>query len=365
MNIRHPFVKLSALGALVAALPLLMAPTGGYPTMPTFQCANINTTGTCTAGQIRGSVTFPSSPTLTSGASIGNNTSLNWGGTHTAITMLAGTSGITNIDSDGTLNLRVGGATSFFTAVEFDAAGHMLPQNAVESVNVADAGTCGTATILAVTVTQIDLCGGNQGLLGQVNGGAPSNDKAWQQYADVSGIMHFSLVNDALSSAPDWMTVTRTGITAATVNFPALTTVTFNGASVPANVTGSYSAAVNGCTTSPNMTVSYSIVGKSVTLSITPTGACTSNATSFSISGASAPAGIKPSARTMGIAIPFATDNSVTAYSNFYAVVETSGSVSFFKSAPYSSGGAGWTAAGTKLLGDGTTGATISYTVSP
>ena len=41
MNIRHPFVKLAALGALVTALPLLMAPTGGYPSNPQFQTVRI------------------------------------------------------------------------------------------------------------------------------------------------------------------------------------------------------------------------------------------------------------------------------------------------------------------------------------
>lgn len=41
MNLRHPFIKLAALGALVSALPLLMAPTGGYPSRPTFQGATI------------------------------------------------------------------------------------------------------------------------------------------------------------------------------------------------------------------------------------------------------------------------------------------------------------------------------------
>lgn len=43
MNIRHPFVKLVALGALAVTLPALMAPSGGYPTRPQFQSTRVGT----------------------------------------------------------------------------------------------------------------------------------------------------------------------------------------------------------------------------------------------------------------------------------------------------------------------------------
>lgn len=52
MNIRHPFVKLAALGVLVTALPLLMAPSGGYPTRPRFQGVGVQTTAPLTGAKI-------------------------------------------------------------------------------------------------------------------------------------------------------------------------------------------------------------------------------------------------------------------------------------------------------------------------
>lgn len=118
--------------------------------------------------------TFSAIPVFSAGATLGNNTSLNWGGTHTAITMLGGGSGVANIDSDGMLNLRVGGATSFTTAVQIAATGAVAiaapSSNSALTVN----GVAG-ANVPAETIIGSTTAGQSNGLFIEAGAGSASD----------------------------------------------------------------------------------------------------------------------------------------------------------------------------------------------
>lgn len=124
------------------------------------------------------------------------------------------------------------GATS--SAIDIATSNVVTFNAAIKTLDVVDTGTCGTATVSAVTVTQADLCGGNQGLLGQVNGGAGTDLKAWQTYADASGILHFATVNDALSVSNDWLNLARTLAVVTQANFKE--PINFPGASAEVDI---------------------------------------------------------------------------------------------------------------------------------
>jgi hypothetical protein len=95
--------------------------------------------------------TFSVAPVLNAGASIASATALNWGGTHTAITMTSG--GVANIDSDAGLNMRVGGASSFTAAVQIAAAGNVTVNAPTSGVALTVNGISGQNVINVTSVT--------------------------------------------------------------------------------------------------------------------------------------------------------------------------------------------------------------------
>lgn len=103
---------------------------------------------------------------------------------------------------------------------------------------------------------------------------------------------------------------------------------------------GSYTGTLTGCTTSPTATITYQRIGNLVMLNI-PALTATSNATSFTITGA--PAVIRPAATTGVKNISRTVDSGTNLFSS-EVDMNSSGTLTF-----YAGGSAtGWTAAGTK-----------------
>lgn len=117
---------------------------------------------------------------------------------------------------------------------------------------------------------------------------------------------------------------------------------------------GSYTGTITGCTTAPTVNVLYTVIGA-------PTGglvnlrfgtnACTSNATSFSITGA--PAAIRPTSLDMTLGAVDGcgwTDNSAIQCGKVSVGMQTTGTIGFFLNGTST----GWTAAGGKSVGPST-----------
>ncbi len=117
-----------------------------------------------------------------------------------------------------------------------------------------------------------------------------------------------------------------------------------------APVTGTYTGTFTGCTAGVTETISYTVLGGppgGIVIVGANGNVCTSNATSFSITGA--PASIRPSTGTTCNAqyISSAQDNGAIGNGTISVSLNTAGTLQFQKNASLT----GWTAAGTK--GDG------------
>lgn len=122
--------------------------------------------------------------------------------------------------------------------------------------------------------------------------------------------------------------------------------------------TGNVTLTLTGCTTSPTTSARFYRAGKMVVINI-PKQTCTSNTTSFSVTGL--PASLTPntSADTL-YAIGPMQDNAAETETNF-ASVNSSGTITFYKGG---SAASNWTNIGTKGVGGtGTTGTAFTYSL--
>jgi hypothetical protein len=150
-----------------------------------------------------------------------------------------------------------------------------------------------------IAVTQIMLHGFSAEEV-FVNGAAALDQKLWSNFANNDGTFHYRLESDNFLSAPDWMLVTRTAATSAVVSFPATTSLTvagtasFTGAgtvnftgpiaasNVPAaNAPGGWTVS-GGCTTAPSVGVKFSRAGNLLQVDI-PVVSCTISGTPTSV----------------------------------------------------------------------------------
>ncbi len=104
-------------------------------------------------------------------------------------------------------NTDTGRGTFYIPAGEFQVTGAVYFNGSqtvagTDSNFVIDSGGAVTAmTFRATDVAKFEFAAT----------GAATDEKWWQIYAGNDSVLHFSVINDALSFAPDWMTVTRTG----------------------------------------------------------------------------------------------------------------------------------------------------------
>lgn len=132
---------------------------------------------------------------------------------------------------DGTgLNYKASGASvalfapsGSFISAPVSGTGYGLTvtcQLTYAAINCNGALVCGGNTLAhanqTVTNTQVILQGGSAEIV-TINGAAGTNLKVWSNFADTSGVYHFRLENDALSTTQDWMSVTRTAATSSVV----------------------------------------------------------------------------------------------------------------------------------------------------
>ncbi len=123
-------------------------------------------------------------------------------------------------------------------------------------------------------------------------------------------------------------------------------------ASAGGATTGSGTFTLTGCTASESQNYSYSLSGSVVTLLLSATAGCTSNATSFNAASGAMPAEIRPSAQ-QNYVIPYATNNSVA--TGACVRLQTNGGFDYFpESATGACDGTTWTAAGNKQINTAT-----------
>ena len=122
---------------------------------------------------------------------------------------------------------------------------------------------------------------------------------------------------------------------------------------------GTYTGTVTGGTTAPTVTVRYSRAGGVVTLQV-PTVSVTSNAVTFTLTGA--PAGIRPTSTADIASAVWAMEDNGTAVAGGSVLIDTSGTLTFFKPAAVVSNT--WTNAGTKAIGNPAVSMGISFTYS-
>lgn len=132
----------------------------------------------------------------------------------------------------------------------------------------------------------------------------------------------------------------------------AVVTITYDGtqfqlAGVISDNSGTYTGTFTGCTTAQTLTIRYAVVGNVVTLQV-PFQTATSNATTFTITGA--PEAIRPTGSTAaGYAPVYAfTNNSAVAYGTVGVAMTNGGILSFVLSGSAS----GFTNSGTKGPGE-------------
>jgi len=132
-----------------------------------------------------------------------------------------------------------------------------------------------------------------------------------------------------------------------------------NFAIAAANITtGSWSATLSGCTTSPSATMNYSVSGNVVSVWSSSPNSCTSNSTSFSISGLPAAIWLSSGSRDIpvgGVLI----DNGGNGFYGSVQITAGSGTITFNRATTTFYSNTGFTASGTK----GFNGA-ISFTYS-
>lgn len=124
--------------------------------------------------------------------------------------------------------------------------------------------------------------------------------------------------------------------------------------------TGTFTGTLTGCTATPTVTVRYAIAGSVATVAVPgfATTACTSNATTMTITGA--PAAIRPATAADMIAIAGAYNNTADVFSGVSVLVQTGGTFAYV----LNGNGSGWSNVGNKapnIANVGVRGTVFSY----
>lgn len=171
-----------------------------------------------------------------------------------------------------------------------------------------------------------------------------TNNKRWRFYSEAEGLF-FTAGLDDQSADTTWMKVERTATTVDSVNISA-TAVQTNGVNIT-GVSTTATGTVTGCTTAPTTTVRYNKVGNIVVGEVDGV-TCTSNATSFTMTGA-VPAAFQPARNQV---IPCSLQDNTTAAGDYYCVFSNgSTTLTFTKDG----NGSGFTASGSKGTATNTT----------
>lgn len=178
----------------------------------------------------------------------------------------------------------------------------------------------------------------NQPGLQLYDANASSNEKVWALEA-IGTVLNWNACTDAFSCSI-FQQVTRSGATVTNIGLNA-TAVSINSEDITPSTGSGNVASTTGCTTSPTPTYSYTKIGKLVALAIFSFN-CTSNATSFTLTGL--PASIRPPSLAAVSAIATGLDNSVYAAAGAY--VDSTGVLTFYRNGSAT----GWTNSGVKGL---------------
>lgn len=275
-------MKLRTIACLIGALAISSAPFvlavtgGGLPSSPTFLSARFGTgLSAVSSGQV----------TIGQGLGVGGGGTGTWDGfpgdinasgtiTGGSITSNGGISSTTGISAGTTLS-----AGSTITGTTITGSG---------GVNATGGSFAASGT------TGVRIAGAAPGIQwGNSTGGA--DGKLWDCHTATPTDFICRLVNDANSSSTSWLDVTRSGMTVTSVNFPNGTLQT-GGVAVTTQSTTTATGTATGCTAALTTTFRYVKTGNSVVVGIDQF-SCTSNATSFTFTGA-VPAAMQP-ARTV------------------------------------------------------------------
>lgn len=104
-------------------------------------------------------------------------------------------------------------STNSIQRLVISAGGLVTANNGIQATGSRPAQTSGTSQV------EMGADSGGIAQLTWVDSAGAADAKIWDMYADSSSIFHARAVNDAVSSANDWMTVSRSGISINTVNF--------------------------------------------------------------------------------------------------------------------------------------------------
>lgn len=307
-----------AIVALVVSLPLLMAPTGGFPSRPKFASMGIGAAAPTGSGVGLASGTGPRWDLNETDAAADNR---RWQFAVNAEQFKIRT-------SNDALN-------SVVDALTIDRTG-----TSVDSVSIAP-----TSGSLTVSANLALLTGATGAEFRWSELDAAVDNKLWYATA-AAETLGFGTRNDAGAFGAEFITVNRTGTAVDSINFAA-TAVTIN--SVPAATADSTTATValtTGCTTTPNFDFRFAKAGNVVVISQTNTPTCTSNAVTTGITAA-VPAAYRPAVNQC-VAYIAATDNGAGTVAAVQ--VQTDGDINWGEGAGASCSALGWTSSGTKTI---------------
>lgn len=297
---------------------MLMAPTGGFPSRPTFQLVTVSRP----AGDPLVRLTDPSAA-----ANTGNTLLRVPGGGFTlaSATDAAPTTAVTNA-------LVLSRSGSAWSSLTFGNA----TNNPTYTFAGSGASTFG-GTVLGTGA--LFITGSNTGVA----------NTSYTEFRDSTGTQ-VGYVGDGQSGNNDIRLVNTVSAGAIELTTTGGGAVNINGVPITASSTTA-TGTVTGCTTAPTTTVRYVKIGNLVTGSI-DTVACTSNAITFSLTGA-VPAAMQPTRLQQSCTIS-ATDNAAN-FTGACAQFSSGSTTMTIVKVP-----GNFTAAGVKGLNDGTTFAYIT-----
>lgn len=176
---------------------------------------------------------------------------------------------------------------------------------------------------------------------------AAVDEGTWR--CDASGTtFQCSTRTDADGAGNNWIQATRSGTTVSTLNLTA-TEVQINGLPVSGTgASGTFTASFDtACTTTPTITYDWTRSGNIVVLHAASSSGfpCTGDSTSFVTTAAPVPAAIRPNTNVDSAGYPGYTDNSAGTWANI--TITSGGNISFNECTSFtaSCNGVGWTAA--------------------
>lgn len=329
------------LAGLVAVLcPMLMAPSGGFPYRPTFGAVTVNN------GPIAGSVVATNTVAGTSQRALVSTNSGAGAAVDNAIQQ----------SNDASNTVYLGVTSSTYSGAEWTNA-PTGPQAFLGSSGnfplcMANNNTARICLSSAVAGEQFRVIGSAAAGAAISYFGFYDNAGARQGYFGKTSGVNSHLVWESDAGNLRMIPLASTGKVEVS-NDGGATWVSL----MP--LSGTYTGTFNAdCTTSPTVTVHYQVVGNLVTLEI-PTQSCTSNVTSFTISGA--PAAVSP-ATSCGYMFPVSQMQDNGAGVAAQGCMSSAGQLTFGKVAA-GFGLNNWTASGTKGIGDTTRGVVIQYSL--